>query len=59
MIVRPNDNPDGFCGAPQMVLDARHNDGFNIAYVDGHVKWMQGTKSAAGRWYLPGTQWWP
>ncbi len=35
---------------------ARHNEGANIAYCDGHVKWMKGDKvrsvipSTAGTW---------
>ena len=41
----------------------RHNDGSNIAHVDGHVKWYKGTAIAAGEdraagWLDPTDQQW-
>lgn len=26
-------------------MSTRHNDGLNVAYLDGHVKWLQGQKA--------------
>jgi prepilin-type processing-associated H-X9-DG protein len=55
--LRPNDatRPGGVCNP---IGPARHNDGFNFSYCDGHVKWM--SYSRIGEWtqaqaqtYLP------
>lgn len=43
----------------EIATTQRHNDGFNIACCDGHVKWMKanniGLDSASGKaiWFLP------
>jgi len=36
--------------AAQTPLYRRHNDGFNAAYVDGHVKWMKAGSSKPTMW---------
>lgn len=60
MILRPNDNPDTQCGGgANMRIAARHNEGLNCGYLDGHAKWNQATFSARGYAYLPGSRWWP
>ena len=34
----------------QYYLDERHNDGFNLAYADGHVKWLRASSCKLGMW---------
>ena len=31
----------GVCACAGAVMDFPHNDGTNIAYLDGHVKWLK------------------
>ncbi len=33
----------GYTSAPQRLSTERHNDGMNIAFFDGHVKWFSAT----------------
>ena len=44
----------GGAGAnPKCNVDARHNEGANFGFVDGHVKWMKG----GGSWSVDDTMW--
>ncbi len=44
-------------GAPRAYRDLsdRHNEGLNIAFVDGHVKWMKRSEAVNDKWYSTGT----
>ena len=56
--LRPNPNaPPPYGGCATDPLDA-HNEGINISYFDGHVKWIKGSRfwaptQTAQRTYLP------
>lgn len=49
------DNPPiGIPDSSTNMFDARHNGGGNIAFCDGHVKWMRPGALAAGTNWYPG-----